>query len=559
MPFLHRRIENLCELVKTGKLHFLKDDPIQQQLIEELMKVRRLESGKVDLETCSPLVRSFARMIYNAKDMLDPGVQSEEEPPSFDLKDVNDYQRGYFALLDDVFRRIFGKTAYNFARPSDFVGEMKKISEARLHNLPENYRKGFSEIHDFYAKHMLDAFAMSKCLRGMKLVLGGTSRFTPTHLGALRQTMLYADSFLIPDPVLPWLEEERKEERFDLVQPLVQIHALLHLKPLIDANLPYPAVVVFPSFERSLMKHDPVTKDGIGRLMMDFFGHYLGRSFEDETEIERYVVDNEGKFLNRVEEKALFIAPGEKIGASLQEMLASYRKEIQTWRSQEHIDAAATVPDGILVLQGIAERLQPQYHMRENAQELGGQPMMCIDAHAHYFKLCADVFNDSLVDNAAISAKNLSALRALQQPKFKWLTNVPIEVLAKLRSDGENEEFRRRIAEYVAQLHESSLEDLDDVSYEVHRGIQALLREHDKSARALERKYQRKFRELAATGLLGFAASLYPALAPFLGTVTVAALSRGYIKEKIEQLRETKQISQSLTGVLAKAQDDESH
>lgn len=559
MPFLHRRIEHLHKLVNTGKVHFLKGDQQQEQLIDELTRVKRLESGEVDLETCSPLVRSFARAVYNTKDALERNDQSEEGCAPFTPKDVNEYQSEYFALLEDVFRRIFGKTACDFAAPRDFVGEMKKISGARLHDVAENCRKGLSEIRDFHAKHMLDAFAMSKCLRGMKLVLGGTSRFTPTHLGALRQTMLYADTFLIPDPVLPWLEEERMEERFYLVQPLVQIHALLHLKPLIDADMPYPAVVVFPSFERSLMKHDSVTMDGIGRLMMDFFGHYLGKSFDDETEIERYVVDNEGEFLNHVEEKALFIAPGEKVGAPLRKMLESYRKEIRTWRSQEHFETASKVPDGILALQGIAERLQPQYHMRENADELGAQPMMCIETHAHYFKLCADVFNDSLADNAAISTKNLSALRSLAEPKFKWLTEVPIEVLAKLRADGENEDFRRRIDGYVAQLHECKLEDLDSVSYEVNRGIESLLREHDKGAQALERKYQRKFGELAATGLLGFAASLYPSLAPLLGTVAVAGLSRGYIKEKIEQLRETKEMTRSLMGVLAKAHDDESH
>lgn len=223
MAYLHRRIEHLHELVKTGKLHFLRGDENQEQLIEEMTRVRRLESGEIDLETCSPRVRSFARMMYSAVDMLNPSAESEA-PPSFELKDVNDYQREYFALLDDVFRRIFGKTASDFAAPGDFVVEMKKTSRARFRNVEENYKKGFSEIHDFHAKHMLDAFAMSKCLRGMKLVLGGTSRFTPAHLGALRQTMLYADTFLIPDPVLPWLEEERKDEQFHLVQPLVQMH-----------------------------------------------------------------------------------------------------------------------------------------------------------------------------------------------------------------------------------------------------------------------------------------------------------------------------------------------
>lgn len=562
MAYLHRRIEHLQELVKTGKLKFLKGDQKQEQLIEELMRVRRLESGEVDIETCSPLVRSFARMMYATKDMRDPSAQPKEETMPFDLEDVNEYQREYFALLDDTFRRTFGKAAKDFAAPNDFVDEMKKFVGTNPHDIAGNVLSGLSEISDFHAKHMGRPFGMSRCLQGMKLVLGGTSRFTPTHLGALRQVMLYADTFLIPDPVLPWLEEQRQEEKFGFVQPLVQIHTLLQLKPLIDADLPYPAVVVFPSFERSLMKHDPVTNDGIGRLYLDFFGHYLDTSFGDETEIERYVVDKEAEFLSHVEKKALFIASDQSIGASLQTMLASYRKDVKEWRTKEHSDAAEEMSDGRLALQGIMERLQPQYHMRENAEELGAQPMMCTEAHAHYFKLCADVFNDSLADNTAISAENLSALRALDQPEFKWLTNVPIEVLAKLRADGENEDFRRRIAEYVGQLHECKLEDLDRVSYEVNRGIRSLLQEHDKAVQALDTKYRRKFGKMALTNWIGVAATFYPALAPFLAdpVTTSAALVAGgyYLKEKIAQLRESRQLSRSLTGVLARARSDES-
>lgn len=565
MTYLRRRIEHLVELIQSGRLHFLEGDPQQEKVIEDLLKVKRHESGEIDLETCSPLVRSFSRMVHNLTGTAGRDDEPEKQPRSFEVSDVAEYQREYFSLLDEVFRRMFGKAACDFAHPNDFVDEMKRLSGDRRQNFHEHFRRGFSELYDFHGKHMLDAFAKSKCLHGMKLVLGGTSRFSPAQLGGLRQTMLYADTFLIPDPVLPWLEEVREEERFRHIEYLRQIHMLLHLKPLIDADTSYPAVAVFPSFERLLMKNDAVTKDGMSRLLLDFFGHYVGRPFEDETEIVQYVEDNETDFLNLVEKKNLFIAPEETIGVPLREMLVSYRREIQTWRTQEHVDLAASLPDGLLAFQGIAERLQPHYHLRENAGELDAQPMMCLEQHAHYFKLCADIFNDSLVDSAAISAKNLSALRALQQPKFRWLTNVPIEVLAKLRADGENENFRRRIAEHVSQLHECKLDDLDAVSYEVCRGINSLLKEHDKRVESIERNYQKKFAGLATKGWLGIAATLYPSLAPFVGTagasalgaVGAGALGVSYVKAKIEQLKESRQVACSLTGVLAKAQHED--
>jgi hypothetical protein len=46
----------------------------------------------------------------------------------------------------------------------------------------------------------------------MKLVLGGSSRFLESQLNAVRQLLLYADTVLIPDPILPWIEVDRSEE-----------------------------------------------------------------------------------------------------------------------------------------------------------------------------------------------------------------------------------------------------------------------------------------------------------------------------------------------------------
>jgi hypothetical protein len=55
---------------------------------------------------------------------------------------------------------------------------------------------------------------------------------------------------------MPWLERDRREERFRHVLLLKAVHTLLQLKPLVDADLRYPPVVVFPSWEKSLEEHD---------------------------------------------------------------------------------------------------------------------------------------------------------------------------------------------------------------------------------------------------------------------------------------------------------------
>jgi hypothetical protein len=54
-------------------------------------------------------------------------------------------------------------------------------------------------------------------------------------------SVLCSDTVLNPDPVLPWVESDRREERFGHVLLIQAVHALLQLKPLIDADLAQPS------------------------------------------------------------------------------------------------------------------------------------------------------------------------------------------------------------------------------------------------------------------------------------------------------------------------------
>ena len=125
------------------------------------------------------------------------------------------------------------------------------------------YRFQWNALIEYYGHRKMSGFQEASKLGGMKLVLGGGSHFTATHLQAERKMLLHADTILIPDPVLPWIEVEREAERFKFVNLLQNIFMLLHLKPLVDVELSYPAIWVFPSFEKSLEEKGEETKTGI--------------------------------------------------------------------------------------------------------------------------------------------------------------------------------------------------------------------------------------------------------------------------------------------------------
>ena len=101
-------------------------------------------------------------------------------------------------------------------------------------------------------------------------VLGGSSSFKASQFNSVTQSLLYADTILIPDPVMPWIESDRKEERFRNIRMLEAVFGILHIKPLVDAEFRYPAVMVFPSWEKLLEHNDAQTQAGISTLIGDF-------------------------------------------------------------------------------------------------------------------------------------------------------------------------------------------------------------------------------------------------------------------------------------------------
>jgi hypothetical protein len=176
----------------------------------------------------------------------------------------------------------------------------------------------------------------------------------------------------------------------------------------------------------------------------------------------------------------------------------------------------------------------------------------------HYFSLCAEAFSDDLLSQQVIEKKTVAVLRALGEANHQWLTNVPIEVLVVLRQDDATKDFRTRLDSFVGALNDASLAQVDRVSAEVGRGIASLLGEHDKSVREIERKYQRLYRITAAVSWVGLAASLVPALAPFVAPLVGAPTAIKYIKDKVNERGEKQEAARSLIGVLVAAEQGSS-
>lgn len=568
--FLERRIEHLLELLREEKLvlDYNANVELRNELARDLYNLQRHPNGRINLATCTPLVRSTARSLYALKDVMHEEAEPAADPEPQTLDDYVaaevpsnpfDAQRELFAIYSEFFQRFTGKNATSFADVSTFFEEFKKTDPSRYKpDAVDWLREAGSE---FYRFHFQTLPKVARNQGGFKLIVGGSERFTASTVNAVRSMLLYSDTILIPDPGPSWLAVDRREEQFPITWLLAAAFFLLALKPLVDADLPYPAVLVVPTFDRRLVLESEETRDQISRFKLEFFSNHLGRYFEDESEIYHFARSSESEFLKAVDSKRLFYAPEGDGTETICEALRLYKGFVSRYRSRPYKDVFSRWSDGEIVVNGIEERIEPQYHLRDNAEWLNANPMMWHDAQWHYFKLCAEVSEKRLKEEEVVSAQTLSTIRALNTPGLQWLGNVPIQSLVELRRRNENETFRKKMREFIGALHESALVDIDRVAAEVSRGITSLVVEHQNELRKIEDKYRPQYVGTAGASWVTVAAQFLPWLFPslpeipdVLGKVAAPiALASSYAKVKIHESFEKKRASQTLTGVLSAA------
>ena len=147
---------------------------------------------------------------------------------------VAEYQIELFQHIGEFFGRATGMSATDFSTIDDFSNSVRRNAHSIGHRGEDAFRWADQELRSFYTRRGTEIFGLAKRLGGMKLVLGGSSRFGGRQLQSVRGSLLYADTVLIPDPVFPWLEVKRSDEKFRNVLMLQAAHArciVCHNKP----------------------------------------------------------------------------------------------------------------------------------------------------------------------------------------------------------------------------------------------------------------------------------------------------------------------------------------
>lgn len=497
----------------------------------------------------------FRQEFYLLKHMAankEEQAKKEYTTPSPD--EITKALRKYFDILHNFFLETTGSQASKFTKNSSFSEAIKTDPTELASRAEKTYPRYIPEILRFHSEFSNVLLGSGRSIGGLKNVLGGSSRFPIAAFDGLRKFALYADTIYIPDPVLPWLETDRKEEHFRLIKILEACHDLLRIKPLIDVNLPYPAVIVFPSWEKSLETSDEQTQDRIWDLVLDFFSHYLGTRFEDEGDLIEYVIGpGRLRFREAVDKHRLLYPPEANNLMSFDEGVKTYKDAVKVWRTPEWMAQFESLPPEQQVLNAIVERLIPQFHVKDNSYSFDANPLFWLAPHFYYYRLCAEAGNSELQKHGLLKTQTFAALQSFLHPNMVWLGNVPIDDIVRLREENQNEEFRRKLSGYLSNLSETDVGDMDRVAAETIRGIAGLLAEHNKEAQRIDSQYQKKHAGTLGTTILTAGVSLYSWLAPLLGAEALLAPTVKLAADLYNEFRERQKQSRSLTGVLSEA------
>lgn len=531
--------------------------------LEDLLGAPLTPMGLVDISKLSQAGISFGRVSGIAVEAMGSFSQKQQEEPMA----PEDAQCELFHHFERLFAALTGAAIEHIVDFEDVRRRFISRGRDEYKALASSFNRAAEELTEFYTAHGHEMFRYAKGLGGMKVVAGGQRQFTESSLEATRISSLYTDTQLIPDPVYPFFASDLPLNATHLQLAHV-LYYVLQLKPLVDARLPVPVIVVFPSFEEPLEENDAFTKAGIEALLLQVAAPVCDGSITAVSELLEYAAKYPDKYLPAVMKEQLFVPAHHEAGDfhNALDALSAHVAGIGGRQSQKVVEAFKQLPAGVAVTLAILDRLRPQYHLLENANELGAQPLMALPVHWHYFELCAKASARELVDKKVLSEANFLTLQALQDDSVSWLANIPIEGLVEIRRNLEVATFREELKKYTSQLAAAGPLEINDVVREVNHGLASLVQRHAKAMDEVKTKYWPKIVGAAAGAVVGAVSmgslAFLPALAGMVGVAApagavIGALGGGAlsgVKEIASEKAEQRHLARhSLIGMLATA------
>lgn len=460
----------------------------------------------------------------------------------------------------------------------DYFGVHFKQMRNKKQSLPKAVAKSCEAYSNQLADSVCDAFnqelmnidwrAYSDCIRnlgGTKVLIEGTLTQELAEGNLIKRISLYADTIVFSG-VIPRYHEYLRIRGISKkkVSPIARIFmeitgalTLLGLKEVFFADVEEPIVVISlplafstSDLARSCFKiadHDA----------LELCSHIFGRKFSSLKEFSSFVLKKRN---------------AENLAESI--------------RHPEFVEANIPVKDALLTTMKAIAFVEPDAQSQKDPELLvkamnnqvvnatrksTAQLISCSRLKAEPATISLDDWHilkwRFAKDNRILSKKlgmtkisaNSQVLNALQLDDFKWLGNVPLEGIVRMREEGELQNLRDLLSKGVREIETVTDEEFVEVTKRVGYNLNEAFKGHKTQVKRLDEEFRRKYdfdvASLIVTGSMGMVSALFPPLAIVAGIIGGGSMIQ-IIRHIEEERSRREELRRKPIGLLFQAYQD---
>ncbi|GAB4268388.1 MAG: hypothetical protein Kow0029_03740 [Candidatus Rifleibacteriota bacterium] len=474
---------------------------------------------------------------------------------------IKNYQTEYFSLLEEFFFVFTGKTVEEFSTFKDISKTIRKFFLDLMDNIKGNKQrlqyvdKLEEKLKEFYKKYQEQALEIAAELGGYKLLLSGGNAINLAQFDAIKVASLFAEVILIPDPVLPWFAEEKKNEKFKLANILKEVFAILNLKKLAELNYESPQIIIIPLIEEIYDPEkpvNPITQAKYEVLVADFFHTYVNKQICTFSAAIEFAEKNPEEFLEKANENKLFVPPGREPGLDIVTAINIFKEDIREKRSKAEADIICGMSDHQLVLEGILECLWPQIFLIENLDRFRCAPLLPIVTHSHYAELCAHCNIEKLVDSAVLSSETSMFCQSLKEHKLSIVADLSIDSFIELKKTQAFNSLQKKFTLCCGRLFRTKFYELNKASADNLAELYETVLGYENEYKAVSDKL---INSIPARGIKApdeVQIRFFPSIAPFILNRLPFGPARKLFIIKKQEIREKQINARSFVGFSAK-------
>lgn len=157
------------------------------------------------------------------------------------------------------------------------------------------------------------------------------------------------------------------------------------------------------------------------------------------------------------------------------------------------------------------------------------------------------------------SLDDLMILSALQMDNFRWLGNVPLHGIIKMREEGDLQDMREILSREIRNIKTVSDKDFVKVGTQVKYNLEEAFRRHRTQVKSLDEKFRKRYKfdvaSLLVTGSLGAVSTLYPPLAMLTALIGGGSMIN-VVNDVLEKRSRRVELQKKPIGLLFQAYED---